>query len=99
MADKNSLKVGDTFTAYNATLNVTGIFTTDSTNQGAEGTVVVSLPALQRLSGQSGVVTNAVVTVDSLDNLSDATSKISNTLGSSADVTSAQEEADNTVSR
>ena len=95
MADKNNLQVGSTFTAYNATLTVAGIFTTD--NKAAQGTVVVSLPALQRLSGQSGVVTNAVATVDSLDNLSSATSAIKSTLGSGADVTSAQDEADKTV--
>jgi putative ABC transport system permease protein len=97
MAAKNNLKVGDTFSAYNATLTVVGIFATSSTNQGANNTVVVSLPALQRLSGQSGVVTSAVVTVDSLDNLSGVTAGVKNTLGSGADVTSAQEQADNTV--
>lgn len=97
MADKNNLKVGDTFTAYNATLTVAGIFTTSSDNQSASNTVVVSLPALQRLTGQSGVVTSAVVTVDTLDNLSATTTKVISTLGSSADVTSAQEQADNTV--
>lgn len=97
MADKNNLKVGDTFTAYNATLTVAGIFTTASSNQGTNDTVVVSLPALQRLSGQSDAITSAVATVDSLDNLSSATSTIKSILGSSADVTSAQEQADNTV--
>lgn len=95
MATKNNLKVGDTFSAYNATLTVAGIFKTDI--QSARGTVVLSLPALQRLSGQTGVVTAATATVDSLDNLSSATSAVKNTLGSSADVASAQEQADNTV--
>ncbi len=97
MAGKNSLSVDSTFTAYNATLTVAGIFTTSSDNQGANNTVVLSLPALQRMSSQSGVVTSAVVTVDSLDNLSAATSSVKSSLGSSADVTSAQEQADNTV--
>lgn len=95
MASKNSLSVGDTFTAYNATLTVSGIFT--SSNQGAENTVVLSLPALERLSGQSGAITSAVVTVDSLDNLSSVTTAVKKTLGNGADVTSAQEQADNTV--
>lgn len=95
MASKNNLSVGSTFTAYNATLTVAGIFT--SSNQSAEGTVVLSLPALQRLSGQSGVITAAVATVDSLDNLSSATSSVKSALGSSADVVSAEQEADNTV--
>ncbi len=95
MASKNNLSVGSTFTAYNATLTVTGIF--DSSNQGTENTVVLSLPALQRLSSQSGVVTSAVATVDSLDNLSGTTSAVKSTLSSSADVTSSQEQADSTV--
>jgi len=95
MASKNNLSIGSTFTAYNATLTVAGIFTTS--NQSAQNTVVLSLPALQRLSGQSGVVTSATATVDSLDNLSNTTSSIKSTLGSSADVVSAQQEADNTV--
>jgi putative ABC transport system permease protein len=95
MASKNNLKVGSTFTAYNATLTVAGIFTTG--NQAAQGTVVLSLPALQRLSGQSGAVTSAVATVDTLDNLSNTTTAVKNALGSNADVESAQEEADNTI--
>ena len=95
MASKNNLKVGSTFTAYDTTLTVAGIFKTS--NRGAENTVVLSLAALQRLSNQTGVVTSAVATVDSLDNLSSATSAISSKLGSSADVTSAQTEADATV--
>lgn len=95
MASKNNLKVGSTFTAYDTAMTVAGIF--DSGTQGGNDTVVLSLPALQRLSGQSGTVTNAVATVDSLDNLSSATSAIKNTLGSNADVVSAQDQADDTV--
>lgn len=97
MATKNNLKVGDTFTAYNATLTVKGIFTTSTDNRGAENTVVVSLAALQRLSGQTDVITSATVTINSLDNLSAATTAVKSSIGSSADVTSAQEQADNTV--
>jgi putative ABC transport system permease protein len=97
MADKNGLTVGSTFSAYNATLIVAGIFTTPSDNRGAENTVVVSLPALQRLSGQTSTVTSATITVDSLDNLSATTAAVKNTLGSSADITSAEEQAENAV--
>jgi putative ABC transport system permease protein len=96
MAGKNNLKIGSTFTAYNATLTVTGIFT--SSTQAANNVLVLSLPAVQRLSGQSGDVTSAVATIDSLDNLSSATTAIKNTLGTNtADVTSAEEQADQTV--
>ncbi|HSX43266.1 MAG TPA: FtsX-like permease family protein [Candidatus Saccharimonadales bacterium] len=97
MATKNNLKVGDTFTAYNAVLTVAGIFTDAGNNQRVNNTVILSLAALQRLSGQSGIVTNATVMVDSLDNLSSVTSAVKHTLGSGADVTSAQEQADNTI--
>ncbi|HUB93128.1 MAG TPA: FtsX-like permease family protein [Verrucomicrobiae bacterium] len=95
MASKNSLSVGSTFTAYNATLTVAGIFKTS--DQSAENTVIVSLPVLQTLTSQSGVVTSATATVDSLDNLSAATNAVKSALGSSADVESAEQQADNTV--
>ena len=95
MAGKNSLKVGSTFTAYDKKLTVAGIF--KSSNQGASDTVVLSLPTEQNLSGQSGTVTSAVATVDSLDNLSSATASIKNVLGSDADVISSEEQANNTV--
>lgn len=95
MASKNNLQAGSTFTAYGTTLTVAGIF--DSGSQGGNSTVIVSLPTLQRLSGQAGDVTSAVITVDSLDNLSGVTTAVKSTLGSTADVQSAQDEADNAV--
>lgn len=96
MASKNNLKVSSTFTAYGETLTVKGIFNANSSDPGA-GSIIVALPTIQRLSGQTGDVTAAVVTVDSLDNLSSTTTAIQNQLGSSASVTSAQTEANNTV--
>jgi putative ABC transport system permease protein len=95
MASKNNLKVGSTFTAYSSTLTVTGIFS--SSTQGDNNTIIVSLPTEQSLSGQSGDVTSAVATVDSLDNLSSVTTAIKNKLGSAADVTSSEQQADETV--
>jgi putative ABC transport system permease protein len=95
MASKNNLSVGSTFTAYNTTITVAGIF--KSSDEGVNGTVIFSLPTEQRLSGQTGDVTSAVATVDSLDNLSSATTAIKNTLGSTADVTSSVAQANETV--
>lgn len=95
MAAKNGLKVGSTFTAYGATLTVTGIF--DSGTQAGNDIVVVSLSTLQRLSAQSDVVSGATITVDSADNLSATTSAVKAALGSDADIQSAQEEAENTI--
>lgn len=95
MASKNSLKVGSTFTAYDQTITVAGIF--DTSNQAQSGTVVLTLPALQKLTGQTGAITSATAYVDQLDNLSSATSAVKSALGSNADVTSSQEEADQAV--
>ncbi len=91
MASKNNLKIGSTFTAYGTTLTITGIF--DASTNGLDNDIVVSLPTEQRLSGQSGVVTSAIASIDSLANLNSATNEIKNTLGSSADVVSAIQQA------
>jgi putative ABC transport system permease protein len=95
MASKNNLKVGSTFTAYSTTLTVAAIFT--SGTQAGDNNVIVSLPTEQSLSGQSGDVTSAVATVNSIDNLASATTAIQNVLGSSADITSAETQANQTV--
>jgi putative ABC transport system permease protein len=95
MASKNNLKVGSTFTAYGTDLTVAGIYKT--TTGSADNTVVVALPTLQRLTNQSGDVTSATATVDSADNLASSTNTVKSLLGSSADVTNAQDQADNTV--
>lgn len=95
MASKNNLKVGSTFTAYGATLTVAGIF--NSGTKGGNDIVAVSLPALERLSGQGNVISSATAIVDSADNLSRAVAAVKNTLGSSADVTSSLDEANNTI--
>jgi len=98
MADKNGLKAGSTFTAYGQTLEVAAIYgISENGTQAGNDTVIVSLPALQRLSGQGNVVSSATATVDSADNLASATTAIKNDLGSNADVQSAQDEANNTV--
>lgn len=91
MAKKNGLKVGSTFTAFGATIRVAGIFQTDT--QIGNSTVILSLPSLQRLTKQKNVVTNAIATVDSLDNLESTSKAIKSKLGSSADVTSSLDQA------
>ena len=96
MASKNNLKVGSTFTAYSATLTVAGIFSNNG-NQSLGNNLIVSLPTEQSLSGQSGAVTSALATVDSEDNLASVTAAVKNVLGSSADVESAQDIANQTI--
>lgn len=92
MAQKNDLHVGSTFTAYGKTLTVAGIF--ESGTEGGDNHVIVSLPTEQKLSGQGSDITDAVATVDSLDNLNSATTAIKNKLGSSADITSSEQQAE-----
>lgn len=95
LATKNSLKVGSTFTAYNTTLTVAGIFdanTTFSNNQ-----VIFSLPTLQRLSSQTNEITSTTAYVDSINNMDTATTAVKNALGSAADVTSSKDMADNAI--
>lgn len=95
MASKNNLKVGSTFTAYAKTLTVSGIFS--GSNNPLTNDIIVSLPTEQALSGQSNDVTSAVATVDSLTDLSAATNEIKSALGSSVDVTSSVQQAQNTT--
>lgn len=96
LATKNSLKVGDTFTAYSTKLTVVGIYNA-GTNFANNG-VYTSLATLQRISSQPGSVTRATATVDSVDNLSSVTKAITTALGDKADVTNSQETVDQLVS-
>jgi putative ABC transport system permease protein len=91
LATKNNLKVGSTFTAYTKTITVAGIYDAGSTF--ANGGVIMSLPALQRLSSQAGDVTSATATINSIDNIDTATTAIKSALGSTADVVNSQETA------
>lgn len=95
LATKNNLSVGSTFTAYNTAITVVGIYDTGTTF--ANNTVVMPLAALQRLSGQTGSVTSATVTVNSIDNLDSTTTAIKTKLGTAADVTNAQQSATTAV--
>jgi len=96
MARKNGLKVGSTFTAYGRTFTVAAIFKTD-TQQGND-TVITPLPVLQRLTGQTGQVSSAVVTTSSLSDLPRVTSEIERVLGKRASVVSYVSDAEQAVS-
>jgi putative ABC transport system permease protein len=96
MARKNGLKAGSAFTAYGKTFTVAAIFQTDS-DQGND-TVVTSLPVLERLTGQTGQVFNAVVAASSLNELSQVTSEIERVLGNRASVVSYLADAERAVS-
>ncbi len=95
IAEKNSLSVGSTFTAYGSTITVVGIY--DTGNAFSNNGVIISLPTLQRLSGQPNEITSAVVTVNSIDNVDGAVTAIKAELGTSADVVSNQATAEAAV--
>ncbi len=89
VAAKNNLQIGSTFTVYGETINVAGIFDTGTTF--ANNAVILSLPTLQRLSGQTGQLSSATATVDSVNNIDSVASTVKSALGSSADVTSSKD--------
>ncbi len=95
IAEKNSLTVGSTFKAYGTDIKVVGIY--DAGTAFANNGVFISLPALQRLSDQAGSVTSATAVVNSLDNLSTATTDIKSILGDKADITNSQDTADQLI--
>ncbi len=93
---QDGLKVGSTFRAYGKSLTVAAIFQSGS-QQGNE-TVITSLPVLQRLERDTGLVFAAVVTASSLTDLSKVTSEIDRTLGKRASVVSYVSDAEQAVS-
>jgi len=95
LAAKNNLNIGSTFTVYGDTITVAGIFTSGTTF--SDNAVILSLPTLQRLSSQAGDITSATVTVDSINNIDSVTSKAKSTLGTSADVTSSKDSAQDAI--
>jgi putative ABC transport system permease protein len=95
LATKNSLKVGSTFTAYGTTITVKGIF--DAGNKFSNNIVVFPLKTLQKLSGQTGEISSAIVTVDSIENLESTLKEIQTALGDTADVVSQENTANNAV--
>jgi putative ABC transport system permease protein len=95
LATKNNLSAGSTFTAYNTTITVIGIF--DAGNTFSNNQVIMPLRTVQTLSGQPGNITSATVNVDSITNVDTVTTWVKSALGSAADVTNASAEAKTTV--
>lgn len=91
LAEKNSLSVGDTFTAYGKTITVKGIFSVD--NSFENNGIIVPLATLQTLTEQPGAVTSVAATVDSTDNVASTVASLKTALGDKADVTSQEEQA------
>jgi len=91
LAAKNKLSVGSTFTAYNATITVVGIFDTGTTF--SNNAVVMPLATLQKLSGQTDQLSSVTVKADSIANVSSVVSAIKSKLGSTAGVTSQESQS------
>lgn len=97
LAGKNSLKAGDTFTAYGKKFTVKGIYKTGNTFQ--DSGIIMPIATLQKLTDQSGAVTEMTVNADSSDNVATVVSSIKSALGSDkVDVTSEQQRAEDSVS-
>lgn len=96
LAEKNSLEVGDTFTAYESTVTVVGIYETGNTFQ--DSGLIMPLATVQSLTDQADQVSSITVTVDSSDNVETTVSALETALGDSADITSEQEQAETSVS-
>lgn len=91
LATKNNLSIGSTFKAYNETFTVVGMFDT-GTEFGNDG-VYVPLAKAQQLGEAGTEISNAVVTIDSVDNVEAAVAEIKKVLGDKGDVTANEENA------
>ncbi|HSW78097.1 MAG TPA: FtsX-like permease family protein [Candidatus Chromulinivoraceae bacterium] len=95
LAQKNSLSAGSTFTAYGKTITVKGIFTSD--NKFENNGIIMPIATLQTLTNQPGSVTNVTATIDSSDNVASAVTALKASLGDKADITSQQQQAENSL--
>jgi putative ABC transport system permease protein len=95
LAEKNSLKVGSTFTAYGKNITVKGIF--DSGNAFENNGLVMPLSTLQTLTSQPGAVNVVTATADSSDNVAGVVTALKTALGDKADITSQQEQSNESL--
>lgn len=96
LAEKNNLAVGDTFTAYDTTITVSGIYTTE--NQFQDSGMIMPIATLQTITEQTDSVSSVVATVDSSDNVAATVASLKSSLGDDADITSEIERAESSVS-
>jgi putative ABC transport system permease protein len=96
LATKNNLVIGSTFTAYEKTITVKGIFQTN--NKFQDSGVIMPLATVQALTDQSGAVSSVIAKVDSSENVSSTVASLKSGLGDKADITSQAEQAESSVS-
>lgn len=95
LAEKNSLKVGSTFKAYNQDVTVTGIFSSDTTF--GDNLVVFPLTTLRRLATLGNEVTAMTVEATNIDTIQGVVAAVKEKLGTRADVTSELERATQSI--
>lgn len=97
LAEHNSLSVGSTFTAYDKTFKVVGIY--DGGSEFANAGLLLPLSVMQDLTDQAGEVSSIVIKVDSLENIETVKSAITSSLGEDAvDVTSSAQSTEDAIS-
>lgn len=82
IASTNDLTVGSTFTAWNTTIKVIGIYSA-GTNAFANNDVLMPLATVQKLAGKVGDASSVTVYVTNSADLSTVQTEIQNALGSS----------------
>jgi putative ABC transport system permease protein len=95
LATKNGLTVGSTFTAYDTTITVIGIY--DSGNTFTNSSIIMPIKTLQTLSDQAGLVSSVIVESDSMDNIATVQSDLETNLGDAVDVVSSQDTVSETI--
>jgi len=95
LAEKNSLSVGSTFTAYGQTIKVAGIY--DTGNTFTNGSIIMPIKTVQNLSSQTDQINSIIVETDSIDSVSPVQTAIKEKLGSSVDVTSSQDRSSQAI--
>lgn len=96
LAAKNNLKVGSTFTAYNETFTVAGIF--DAGTKFENDMLYMPLATAQRLGQISGEIATMSVQVDSIENLESTMTAIKTALGENkVDVSTPEQNAQQAI--
>lgn len=97
LAEKNKLNIGSTFTGYDRTFKVIGMY--DGGSEFANAGLLLPLSTMQEVSQQIGEVSSIVVKVDSIENIESVKTAITNTLGKDkVEVSSSAQSTDDAIS-
>jgi putative ABC transport system permease protein len=95
LAEKNSLSVGSTFIAHDATIKVAGIF--DAGNDFVNAMLVMPVNTIQEISAQSGEINSIIAEASSIDQVESVKSAIEKNLGDKVDVTTSQDSSQSAI--